>query len=52
MTIADWIEIAITFNTKCYECGKEVLPGMVFWSTSAKAVWHLAYGMTNSQIDK
>ena len=37
MTITDWIEIAITFNTKCNECGKDVLPGKAFWSTSAKA---------------
>lgn len=35
MTITDWIEIAITFNTKCNERGKDVLPGKAFWSTSA-----------------
>jgi len=52
MTITDWIEIAITFNTKCNECGKDVLPGMVFWSASAKAARHLSCGKTNNQIDK
>jgi hypothetical protein len=52
MTITDWIEIAITFNTKCNECGKDVLPGMAFWSTSAKAARHLSCGKTTNQIDK
>lgn len=52
MIITDWIEIAITFNTKCNECGKDVLPGKAFWSTSAKAARHLSCGKVNSQIDK
>jgi hypothetical protein len=52
MTITDWIEIAITFKTKCNECGKDVIPGMAFWSTSAKAAMHLACGKTNNQIIK
>jgi hypothetical protein len=26
MTFSDWIEIAITFNTKFNECGKEYYP--------------------------
>ncbi|HEY7570120.1 MAG TPA: hypothetical protein VH796_02005 [Nitrososphaeraceae archaeon] len=52
MTITDWIEIAITFNTKCNECGKAILPGKAFWSKSAKAAKHLSCGKTNNQIDK
>ena len=39
--ITDWLEITITFNAKCIECGKDVLPGKAFWSTSAKAAKHL-----------
>ena len=52
MTITDWIEIAITFNTKCNECGKDVLPGKAFWSTSAKAARHLSCGKTNKHVGK
>jgi hypothetical protein len=52
MTIIDWIEITITFNTKCNECGKDILPGKAFWSTSAKAARHLSCGKTNIQMDK
>jgi hypothetical protein len=52
MTIIDWIEISITFNTKCNECDKDILPGKDFWSTSAKATRHLSCGKTNNQIDK
>jgi|SRR5215467_4882308 hypothetical protein len=52
MTIIDWIEITITFNTKCNECGKYILPGKAFWSTSAKAAKHLSCGKTNIQMDK
>jgi hypothetical protein len=52
MTITDWIEIAITFNTKCNECGKGVLPGMALWSKSAKAAMHLSCGRANSSMDK
>ena len=52
MTITDWIEIAITFNTKCNECGKDVLSGKAFWSMSAKAAMHLCCGKTNNHIDK
>jgi hypothetical protein len=51
MTITDWIEIAITFNTKCNECGIDVSPGMAFWSTSAKAAMHLSCSKTNNSID-
>jgi hypothetical protein len=42
VTIADWLEITITFSVKCNECGKDVLPGKAFWSTSAKAAKHLS----------
>jgi hypothetical protein len=54
MTITDWIEITITFNTihKCNECGKDVLPEKAFWSMSAKAARHLSCGNKNNQIDK
>jgi hypothetical protein len=52
MTITDWIEIAITFNTKCNECDKDILPGKAFWSMSAKAAMHLSCGEKNNQIDK
>ena len=52
MTITDWIEITITFNTKCNECGKDISPGKTFWSTSAKVAKHLSCCKTNNQIDK
>ena len=52
MTITDWIEIAITFNTMCNECGKDVIPGKAFWSTSAKAARHLSCDKTNNSKDK
>lgn len=52
MTITDWIEITITFNTKCNKCGKDVSPGKAFWSMSAKAARHLSCSKTNNQIDK
>ena len=52
MIITDWTEISITFKTKCNECGKDVLPGMAFWSTSAKAARHLSCSKKNDQIDK
>jgi hypothetical protein len=42
MTITDWLEITITFNAKCNECGKDVLPGKALWSRSAKAARHLS----------
>jgi hypothetical protein len=43
MTITyEWLEITITFNTKCNECGKDVLPGKALWSKSAKAARHLS----------
>ena len=42
MAITDWLEIAITFNSKCNECGKDVLPGKALWSRSAKAARHLS----------
>jgi hypothetical protein len=44
MTITDWSEITITFNAKCNECGKDVLPGKALWSRSAKAARHLSCG--------
>jgi hypothetical protein len=44
MTITDWSEITITFNTKCNECGKDVLPGRALWSRSEKAAMHLSCG--------
>ena len=44
MTITDWLEITITFNAKCNECGKDVLPGKALWSRSAKAARHLSCG--------
>src|SRR5918911_774964 len=42
MAITDWLEITITFNAKCNECGKDVLPGKALWSRSAKAARHLS----------
>ena len=42
MAITDWLEITITFNAKCNECGKDVLPGKALWSKSAKAAMHLS----------
>ena len=42
MTVTDWLEITITFNAKCSECGKHVLPGKALWSRSAKAARHLS----------
>lgn len=27
--VTDWMGITITFRTRCYECGKEILPGRV-----------------------
>ena len=50
MTITDWIEITITFNTKCNACGKDVLPGKAFWSMSAKAPRHLSCGKTKNPV--
>jgi hypothetical protein len=44
MTVTDWLEITITFNAKCNECGKDVLPGKALWSRSAKAARHLSCG--------
>jgi hypothetical protein len=42
MTVTDWLEITITFNAKCNECGKDVLPGKALWSRSAKAARHIS----------
>jgi hypothetical protein len=50
MTITDWIQITITFNAKCNECGKDVLPGKALWSASAKAARHLSCGKIDSQV--
>ena len=44
MPVIDWLEITITFNAKCNECGKDVLPGKAFWSKSAKVARHLSCG--------
>jgi hypothetical protein len=49
--VTDWTDIPITFRTRCYECGKEILPGRVFWSESKKSAKHLRCGAPNSQID-
>jgi hypothetical protein len=39
--ITDWIQIRITFKSKCIECGKDISPGIACWSNSAKAAIHL-----------
>ena len=44
MTVTDWLEITITFNAKCNECGKDVLPGKALWSKSGKAARHISCG--------
>ena len=50
MTITDWLEITITFNAKCNECGKDVLHGKALWSSSAKAARHLSCGKIGNQV--
>jgi ribosomal protein L44E len=45
------VEITITFNTKCNECGKSVLPGKASWSASTKAARHLSCGKRYDQKD-
>jgi len=37
----DWVQILVTFRSTCCRCGKEVPPGIAFWSNSAKASKHL-----------
>ena len=49
--VKDWTDIPITFRTMYYECGKEILPGRVFWSESKKSAKHLRRGASKSQID-
>jgi hypothetical protein len=49
MTVTDWLEITITFNAKCNECGKDVLPGKAMWSRSAKAARHLSCSKIGNQ---
>jgi hypothetical protein len=49
--VTDWMDIQITFRTRCYECGKEILPGRAFWSESKKSAKHLRCGVLKSQID-
>jgi hypothetical protein len=49
--VIDWTDIQITFRTRCYECGKEILPGRAFWSESKKSAKHLRRGALKSQID-
>ena len=46
----DWAEIPITFRAKCYECGKEILPGPAFWSDSKKSAKHLNCSKLKSQV--
>jgi hypothetical protein len=50
MTITDWIQITITFNAKCNECGKGVLAGKALWSGSAKVAKHLSCDKVDNQI--
>src|SRR5215469_12134304 len=45
------MDIPITFRTRCYECGEEILPGRAFWSESKKSAKHLRRGASKSQID-
>jgi len=49
--VTDWMDIPITFRTRCYECGEEILPGRAFWSESKKSAKHLRCGASKSQID-
>lgn len=42
--VTDWMDIPITFRTRCYECGKEILPGRAFWSESKRSAKHLMCG--------
>jgi hypothetical protein len=49
--VTDWLEITITFNAKCNECGKDVLPGKALWSRSAKAARHLSCGKLSNQVE-
>jgi hypothetical protein len=49
--VTDWIDIPITFTTRCYECDEEILPGRAFWSESKKSAKHLRCGALKSQID-
>ena len=49
--VTDWTDIPITFRTRCYECGKEILPGRVFWSESKKSAKHLTCDALKTQID-
>lgn len=45
------MDIPITFRTRCYECGEEILPGRAFWSESKKSAKHLRCGAVKSQIN-
>jgi hypothetical protein len=36
MPVIDLLEITITFNAKCNECGKDVSPGKALWSKSSQ----------------
>ena len=49
--VTDWMDIPITFRTRCYECGEEILPGRAFWSESKKSAKHLRCGASKNQID-
>lgn len=46
----EWTEIPITFRAKCYECGKEIVPGPAFWSDSKKSAKHLNCSKLKSHI--
>jgi hypothetical protein len=50
MTVTDWSEITITFNAKCNEYGKDIIPGKALWSRSAKAARHLSCDKIGNQI--
>jgi hypothetical protein len=49
--VTDWMDIPITFRTRCYECDEEILPGRAFWSESKKSAKHLRCGALKSKID-
>jgi hypothetical protein len=49
--VTDWMNIPITFRTRCYECGEEILPGRVFWSESKKSAKDLRCGASKYQTD-
>ena len=48
--VTDWVKIPITFRAKCYDCGKEMVPGPALWSDSIKSAKHLKCGKSKDQI--